>query len=430
MATSKEKRKTKRTKSGKTEVKRKAKKSKVSAKPDMVEDENGDLVTRNLGAVYRPHNLDGFVGQDAAVKKLKGWIKKKQFPQSILIEGETGSGKTTLARMIARYVNCETMSSCGKCSFCQYKKDLPDVVYRNSGEFSTVEEIRKLISTTMFAPTYRRRIYIIDEVHLLSGKALEALLIPLEEPTPGTMWILCTTDLAKIKSTVQNRCQVLNLRKVPSELIVERLYHVLDQEGIEVNKKNKKNVEGALYTIADFSEGQVRQALTLLDGLLSAINSGDADFDDDSVISLQDKTAGAELDKLAVSLFLYTLNQDLESIVGIIDQSKDATQLVRRALNLTDWLIKYSAGAVKYVPYNGKYYFEAKKKLEAKEKVKINVSLALVMKIAHCLQQIEHTILTVPAIRSERYSMLQLSELVIDDVFSGLLDMSKPKKKK
>lgn len=404
--------------------------SKVKKKKSLKTKETkiSELVTRNLAAIYRPKNLDGFVGQDEAVTKLKGWIKKKQFPQTILIEGETGAGKTTLAKMIARYVNCETMSACGKCGFCRYEKEMPDVFYANAGEVSGVDDMRRLIKTTQFAPKYRRKIYILDEVHLLSQKALESLLIPLEEPSEKTIWILCTTELDKIKATIRNRCQALRLRPVDPDSIVKRLSFILENEGFPVKKKSP--IEDALYTIADYSEGQVRYAISLMDELISAVNSGDAEFDDKSVETIRSQASGASMDKLAVSLFMYIIDQDLEKIICIIEKSGDAMGLLRKVGWFTDWFIKYSAGAIKFVPYIGKVYFDAKKALEKKNGTKINVSLALALKVANCLQEVEHTVLTVPAIQAQRYLYLQLSELVIDDVFQELVGMTKKKGKK
>jgi DNA polymerase-3 subunit gamma/tau len=359
---------------------------------------------------------------------MKGWIKTGNFPSSILLVGESGSGKTTIAKMLSRYINCKTMNSCGKCSYCRYKEDMPDVQLINCGQTSTVDEMRNLLVGIDLAPRYRKRIYILDEVHLLADKAMQTLLIPLETPPADTMWVLCTTEDHKIKDTIRNRCSTLYMKPIPVPILTKRLEEIVARES-DIKVKPKL-LNKTLATISDFSGGQARKAISDLDTFLNAVRSGDAEVSPESFMSMYEEKVGADVDSLAVSLLIYILGSDLESFVCIVDKVGNNSKLLITKFNmLIQWLIKSEAGAAKWTPYLGKLYEKALANPKTK-KLDLRYNLALLLKIAHTAQRIDHTILTVPGIRADQFLMTTFAELLIDEVYKEMVNLARPSKKK
>lgn len=372
------------------------------------------LVSRNLAAEFRPRKLDDFVGQEHVTKVVKGWLKARQFPASIMVMGETGAGKTTFAKLIARYVNCETLNACGKCGYCKYKDELPDVIHINCGEKGKIEDIRELISGSKMAPRYRKRIYILDEVHMASAQAREALLVPVETPPPGTIWILCTTEEDKIKSTLSNRCQTLIMKPVEPEIIADRLGDIVDSLDLDI-QESRKQVDEVLDTIADFSNGQVRKAISDLDVFLSAYASGDVSFDTKDFVEVYEKQAGADMDKLAVLILAAILKEDIPNFVKVCTRvGKDTKAVISKFIWLTNWLIQYDSGAVQFVPYIGKQWFEAKKKNSVGK-----YSLPLLLHIAHVANEIDRNILQTPGLNANAFMMTKFGDMLASNYFDN-----------
>lgn len=386
--------------------------AKRSAKPEATK-VSESLITRNLAAEYRPKSLDDFIGQEQVTQVVKGWIKSKQFPSSMLVMGETGAGKTTFAKLVARYVNCRTMNACGKCDYCSYKNDLPDVIHINCGEKGKVEDIRELLAGSNMAPKYRKRIYILDEVHMASAQAREAMLVPLETPPAGTIFILCTTEEDKIKATMSNRCQTLVMRPVEPEIIADRLADIVGDLGIKVKQKDLDDV---LLTIADFSQGQVRKAISDLDVFLSSVASGMVEFSSKDFIEVYEKQGGADLDKLAASMLVYILNEDLPKFVQICAKvDKNAKAVISKFIWLTQWLIQFESGAIKYTPYIGTIWNKAKQKGKVGK-----YSLALLLHIAYIANEIDRNILQTPGLSANSFMMTNFADMIIGNVFDDL----------
>ncbi|MCS6983917.1 MAG: DNA polymerase III subunit gamma/tau [Leptospiraceae bacterium] len=221
-----------------------------------------------LALRYRPLDFEDLVGQLHAAQSLKNAIDYGKIHHAYLFFGSRGVGKTTTARILARCLNCEkgpTTKPCGICSECQaisagYSQD---VVEMDAASNRGIENIRNLRENARFSPMRGKyKIYIIDEVHMLSTEAFNALLKTLEEPPEHVVFILATTELQKVPETIVSRCQTYTFRKFSIEEIVGRLKYVLQKEGISFE-------EEALYLVAERAEGSMRDALSLLDQLIA-----------------------------------------------------------------------------------------------------------------------------------------------------------------
>lgn len=224
---------------------------------------------RVLARKYRPTNFDDLVGQDVLVRTLSNAIKTGRLAHAFLLTGIRGVGKTTTARIIARSLNCigpdgtggPTISPCGVCPNCvMIAEDRHmDVMEMDAASRTGVGDIRELIDTVHYAPTNARyKIYIIDEVHMLSNNAFNALLKTLEEPPPHVKFIFATTELRKIPVTILSRCQTFDLKRVDGEVLSAHLARIAAKEGVEAE-------DAALKLIAGAAEGSVRDSLSLLD---------------------------------------------------------------------------------------------------------------------------------------------------------------------
>lgn len=221
-----------------------------------------------LSRRYRPRTFDEIIGQQSIVKLLKNSLSSKKIPHAFLFTGIRGTGKTTTARILARALNCEkgvVTDPCNECSTCiQLLEGRNMDVFEIDGASNTsVNDVRMLKENTRFLPSQSRyKIYIIDEVHMLSTEAFNALLKTLEEPPDYVVFVLATTEPQKIPETVLSRCIRLNFRRVEPNEIVNYLKKVLKDEGISYE-------ENALFIVARRSEGSVRDALSFLELVLA-----------------------------------------------------------------------------------------------------------------------------------------------------------------
>ena len=213
---------------------------------------------------YRPGRFDDVIGQPHVVQTLVNSIITKRIAQAYLFSGTRGVGKTTVARIFAKALNCErgpTGTPCGTCSNCLEiaqgtSVDVMEIDGASNTSVDDVREIRENVKFAAFRGKYR--VYIIDEVHMLSNSAFNALLKTLEEPPPHVVFIFATTEIHKIPATILSRCQHYNFRRIARTEIVERLRHVVDQDKIVIEERS-------LTALARASEGSMRDGLSLLD---------------------------------------------------------------------------------------------------------------------------------------------------------------------
>ena len=226
-----------------------------------------------LARKYRPKKLSEIIGQDEICKIIKGSMKLNRLPHAFLFSGTRGVGKTTIARIISKIVNCEKIDPsnpepCGVCSSCISitKEKNMDVVEIDAASRTGVADVREIIENLGYKSVeVKKKIYIIDEVHMLSKAAFNALLKTLEEPPDDVMFIFATTETDKIPVTIMSRCQKFELRRIDTLVLSDFLIEVSKKEDIQLGE------ESALL-ISQASEGSVRDALSILDNVLSRGN--------------------------------------------------------------------------------------------------------------------------------------------------------------
>jgi DNA polymerase-3 subunit gamma/tau len=231
--------------------------------------------TSVLARKWRPRNFAQLAGQEHVVQALSNALSQNRLHHAYLFTGTRGVGKTTIARIFAKSLNCEsgiTATPCGVCSACKEIDSgrFVDLIELDAASNTQVDSMRELLESALYAPTSGRfKVYIIDEVHMLSKSAFNAMLKTLEEPPSHVKFILATTDPQKIPVTVLSRCLQFNLKQMPPALIVGRLQYVLGEENIPFEN-------GALSLVARAAQGSMRDALSLMDQAI-AYSSGKVD---------------------------------------------------------------------------------------------------------------------------------------------------------
>jgi DNA polymerase-3 subunit gamma/tau len=224
---------------------------------------------RVLARKYRPQSFDELIGQEAMVKTLANAIARDRLAHSFLLTGVRGVGKTSTARLIAKALNCvgpdgtggPTIEPCGQCEPCRAIAEGRhiDVIEMDAASHTGVDDVREIIEAVRYsAVSARYKVYIIDEVHMLSKNAFNALLKTLEEPPAHVKFLFATTEVNKVPVTVLSRCQRFDLRRIPAELLSAHFGHVAEMEGVAVEPE-------ALALVARAAEGSARDGLSILD---------------------------------------------------------------------------------------------------------------------------------------------------------------------
>ncbi|MEH6967187.1 DNA polymerase III subunit gamma/tau [Priestia megaterium] len=277
-----------------------------------------------LYRVYRPQSFNDVVGQQHIIKTLQNALVQEKFSHAYLFSGPRGTGKTTAAKILAKAVNCEKApiaEPCNGCATCRGITDgsISDVIEIDAASNNGVDEIRDIRDKVKYAPSaVRYKVYIIDEVHMLSIGAFNALLKTLEEPPAHVIFILATTEPHKIPLTIISRCQRFDFKRISPEDIVYRMKEVLGSEELEVS-------EDALYEIAKASEGGMRDALSLLD---QAISYSTEKVSLEDVLSITGAVSQAFIVKIVQAIFNENIVEALDSVESLIKNGKDPARFV------------------------------------------------------------------------------------------------------
>ena len=277
-----------------------------------------------LYRVYRPKTFGDVVGQEHIVKTLKNQIKNNNIGHAYLFSGTRGTGKTSTAKIFARAVNCLNPINeepCNECEICidTLNDNIMDIVEIDAASNNSVDDIRELRESVKYTPSKAKyKVYIIDEVHMLSQGAFNALLKTLQEPPSYVIFILATTEPHKIPATILSRCQRFDFKRVSSKDIASRMSYICKKENIEAEEK-------ALSLIARNSQGALRDALSILD---QCISFGNEKIEYNDVIELLGTVNIDELFELSQSIIDENTKKSLEILNEFIIWGKDIRNLI------------------------------------------------------------------------------------------------------
>ncbi|TNE61698.1 MAG: DNA polymerase III subunit gamma/tau [Alphaproteobacteria bacterium] len=300
--------------------------------------QNGDQTYRVLARKYRPADFDSLIGQEAMVRTLSNAIDTGRLAHAFVLTGVRGVGKTTTARIIAKALNCTahdgpSISPCGVCENCKSIAESRhvDVLEMDAASRTGVDDIREIIESVRYAPVSARyKIYIIDEVHMLSKNAFNALLKTLEEPPAHVKFIFATTEIRKLPVTVLSRCQRFDLKRVEADVLVAHLARLVEKEGCTAE-------EGALKLIARAAEGSVRDSLSLLD---QAIAHGAGSVSEGQVRDMLGLADRAQVLDLFAALMKGDVVTTLTTLRSQYDAGADPTVVINDLLEVTHWLTR------------------------------------------------------------------------------------------
>ncbi|MDE2336858.1 MAG: DNA polymerase III subunit gamma/tau [Alphaproteobacteria bacterium] len=291
---------------------------------------------RVLARKYRPQNFAELKGQDALVRTLTNAINSGRLAHAFMLTGVRGVGKTTTARIIARALNCEkgpTVNPCGVCDQCRAIAEdrHVDVLEMDAASRNGVDEIREIIDSVQYAPVSGRyKIFILDEVHMLSKAAFNALLKTLEEPPEHVKFVFATTEIRKVPVTVLSRCQRFDLRRIDADVLEKYFGEILAKEKVEAE-------QGAVALIARAADGSARDGLSLLDQAISREPQKITEEQVRGMLGLVDRS-------ITLDLFEAVMKGDSPASMTLLDSlyksGADALMVLQDLLDLTHYLTK------------------------------------------------------------------------------------------
>ncbi len=288
---------------------------------------------------FRPITFSEIVGQEHITRTLRNQIVAGRVGHAYLFNGGRGTGKTSAAKILARAINClnpQDGEPCNECEICKgaINGSLTDIVEMDAASNNSVEDIRSIREEVNFLPTKAKyRVYIIDEVHMLSTGAFNALLKTLEEPPKHVKFILATTEPQKLPATILSRCQRFDFKRISNENIIKRLNIVCEQSGIEITKE-------AMNIIAVLAEGAMRDALSILE---RCIQDGENKIDEDKIKDLVGIPKITYVHNIIDSLFKYDVDNTLKNVDIVLNEGKDINNLLWEMIKYTKDLLVYKA---------------------------------------------------------------------------------------
>ena len=306
---------------------------------------------------FRPQTFEEMVGQEHITRTLRNQIMANRVGHAYLFNGGRGTGKTTSAKVLARAINClnpKDGEPCNECEICKaaLNGSLTDIVEMDAASNNSVEDIRSIREEVNFLPTKAKyRVYIIDEVHMLSQGAFNALLKTLEEPPEHVKFILATTEPQKLPATILSRCQRFDFKRISNEDIIKRLEIVCKESNIEITKH-------ALNIIASLAEGAMRDALSILE---RCVQDGENNIDEDKIKELVGIPKITHIHSITEAIIKYNIDEAMESITKVLDEGKDLNNLLWEVIKYIKDILMVKTGQ-KLTIYN-ETDFENLKKL-------------------------------------------------------------------
>lgn len=310
------------------------------------------LETRNLAVKYRPRVLEDYVGQDHVVDELKGMFKRGRMPSSILLAGPTGTGKTTLARIIARYINCshpdeETHAPCGECANCKMVEH-PDVMELNAADTRGIDDVRNLLTISKNSPIMgEKKIIVLDEAQALTPAAQSCLLKGLEEPSASTIWIISSMNAEKLLPAIAGRCSKMVLKTVPPEAMSSRLRRISRKEGLDFKKL--KDGDKVMKILCDLSCGHMRNAIELLDKAISYSRVTDK-VSTEALMELYLQSPEAQHEETAAVILAAILEGNQKAMLTAFYKSTVYRELLYKMRFLSDCILQVAAGTARFTP--------------------------------------------------------------------------------
>jgi DNA polymerase-3 subunit gamma/tau len=333
---------------------------------------------RVLARKYRPTNFDDLIGQEVLVRTLSNAISSGRIAHAFLLTGIRGIGKTTTARIIARALNCvgpdgngrPTVTPCGVCPSCKAidEDKHMDVIEMDAASRTGVNDIREIIDTVHYAPNSARyKIYIIDEVHMLSNNAFNALLKTLEEPPAHVKFIFATTEIRKIPVTILSRCQCFDLKRVDIDTLSQHLKNIATKESVEIE-------DNALSLISAAAEGSVRDALSLLDQAIAhaSLEGDHTAISEQHIRDMLGMSDKSSLFNVIESLFEGNVSDVLGQVNALYHEGSDPLTLLQDTQEMVHFISR-----IKLAPKLNEsiHYSEVEKTRGAELAAKLNISL-------------------------------------------------------
>ena len=336
---------------------------------------------------YRPRKFEDVVGHSMQVRMLSQMIKKKEIPSTILFDGSYGCGKTTLARLFARYVNCEKFKACGKCESCtmmSHSSGHPDFTEINMADVRGIDGARDIIRIANLAPMIgRMRVFLLDECHQWTPQAAQLFLKPLEEPPAKTLWMLATSEPQKLPATVMSRCTRVSLSELGEEDILARLKKIASEEKVKLKDKILKKIVTA-------SGGHVRDAIQTLESVCRLLPEDQNEKEVDKIVervtlSSMDLNVEKVAARILAAIYLIYNRKDrykiaVETTAGV--EKESFVPVMNRCISLHQYIIdKYAMGGgpgIWNTPQNRRF-LEWNKKEFKNEGIPANIGTMLEM---------------------------------------------------